>query len=84
MDITEIIVIIAIVLIIGAAVAYIIKAKMSGKGCIGCPDSATCSAKGKKKDTACGGSCHNCHLCTHLTDTAQADGKEESNPTEDA
>jgi len=43
MDPGAIIAIIAIVLIIGGAVAYIIKAKKSGKRCIGCPDSASCS-----------------------------------------
>ena len=46
----EIIAICATVLIIAGAVAYIIKAKKSGKKCIGCPDSATCGGK-------CGGKC---------------------------
>lgn len=32
----------AIALIVGAAVAYIVKAKKSGKKCIGCPDSGSC------------------------------------------
>ncbi len=41
----EIIAIIATVLIIGGAIAYIIKAKKSGKKCIGCPDSSACSGK---------------------------------------
>ena len=39
----EIIAIIIIVLIIGAALFYIIKAKKSGRKCIGCPSSGTCS-----------------------------------------
>lgn len=46
----DIIVIAIIVLIIGAATFYIIKAKKSGKRCIGCPDSSTC-----------GGNCSSCH-----------------------
>ena len=50
----DIIAIAAIVLVIGGAVAYIIKAKKSGKKCIGCPDSGACSA-GK-----CSGSCSSC------------------------
>lgn len=50
----DIIAIIAIVLIIGGAIAYIIKAKKSGKRCIGCPDSDSCKA-GK-----CSGACHAC------------------------
>lgn len=50
----SIIAIIAIVLIIGGAIAYIIKAKKSGKKCIGCPDSGSCST-GK-----CSGTCSSC------------------------
>ena len=38
----EIIAIALIVLIVGGAVAYIVKAKKSGKKCIGCPDSGSC------------------------------------------
>jgi hypothetical protein len=47
------IVIAVIVLIVGGAVAYIVKAKKSSKKCIGCPDSASC---GKAN---CGGCCCN-------------------------
>ena len=39
----DIIAAIAIVLIVGAAVAYIIKAKKSGQKCVGCPYSKSCS-----------------------------------------
>ena len=46
-----------IALVVGAAAFYIIKAKRSGKRCIGCPDSATC---GKAKESGCSGSCHSC------------------------
>ena len=49
----DIITAIAIVIIIGFAVAYIIKAKKSGQKCIGCPDSKTCSGN----CAGCGGSC---------------------------
>ncbi|MBQ9070030.1 MAG: FeoB-associated Cys-rich membrane protein [Clostridia bacterium] len=48
----DIIAIVAMVLIIGGAVAYIIKAKKSGKKCIGCPDSSSCS--GKCSSCSCG------------------------------
>ena len=41
----EIIAICVITLVIGGAIAYIIKAKKSGRKCIGCPDSATCQQK---------------------------------------
>lgn len=39
----EIIAIVATVLILGGAIAYIIKAKRSGKKCIGCPYANSCS-----------------------------------------
>lgn len=42
MGIVDIIVIISIVLIIGAAVAYIIFAKRRGARCIGCPYAKSC------------------------------------------
>ena len=47
----ENLIIIAIVaVILGAAIAYVVKAKKSGKKCIGCPDSGS----------SCGGSCSGC------------------------
>ena len=46
----EIIAIVISALILGGALAYIIKAKKSGKRCIGCPDSTSCS-----------GACHSCN-----------------------
>ncbi|MBQ8858852.1 MAG: FeoB-associated Cys-rich membrane protein [Clostridia bacterium] len=56
MGLPDIIAIVVIALIIGGAVAYIIKAKKSGKKCIGCPDSGSC-AKG-------GTSCNGCSCCS--------------------
>jgi len=47
----DIIIIAILVLIVGLAAGYIYKAKKSGKKCIGCPDSGSCS----KKDCGCGG-----------------------------
>lgn len=50
----EIIAIVAVALIVGGAVAYIIKSKMSGKKCIGCPYAKDCKSanccKSSKKD----------------------------------
>ena len=46
MTLTDIIVIAVILLIVGGAVAYIIKAKKNGTKCIGCPDCKTCASKG--------------------------------------
>ena len=39
---TDIIVIAVIVLIVGGALAYIVKAKKNGKKCIGCPYADSC------------------------------------------
>ena len=49
-------IIIAILLVIvGGAVAYIIKAKKSGQKCIGCPDGKSCSGKCNGCSGSCGG-----------------------------
>ena len=62
MELVDIIVIVAILLIVGGAVAYIIKAKKSGKKCIGWPHSCSCSGKRKKGSAESGcGSCRGCH-----------------------
>lgn len=52
-----------IIVIVGCAVAYIVKAKKSGKKCIGCPDSASCSKGG------CSGSCSSCSCGCGKDDT---------------
>ncbi len=46
----EIIAIAAIVLIVGGAIAYIIKQKRSGKKCVGCPYANDCASKCNCKD----------------------------------
>ena len=43
---TDIIVIAVLAVILGAAAAYIIRAKKSGQKCIGCPYSKECASKG--------------------------------------
>ena len=61
----EIIAIIVSALIIVGALTYIIRAKKQGKKCIGCPESASCTA-GK-----CAGSCSSCSCgcgCNTATD----------------
>ena len=57
MTLPDIIVIAAIILVIGGAVAYIIKAKKSGKKCIGCPDGATCGKGGCSSCSGCNCTC---------------------------
>lgn len=49
----NIIIIAIIVIIVGISGLYIYKAKKSGKKCIGCPDSKTCS-----------GNCSRCNSCS--------------------
>jgi len=45
MTLTDYVLIGIVVLILGLAAFYVYKAKKSGKKCIGCPDSGTCSGK---------------------------------------
>lgn len=40
--------------LVGGAIAYIIHAKKSGKKCIGCPDSKTCSGNCNGCSCGCG------------------------------
>lgn len=45
----DFILIVILIVIIGAAAFYMYKAKKSGKKCIGCPHSGTCSGNCEKK-----------------------------------
>lgn len=42
---TDLIVIIILIILVGSAISYIIKEKKRGVKCIGCPAGATCSKK---------------------------------------
>lgn len=53
--------------IIGAALAYVIKAKKSGAKCIGCPDSKTCTSK--SSSSTCSGNCSCCSSCGSTEET---------------
>ena len=48
-----------IVLLIGAAIAYIVKEKKRGVRCIGCPNGG-CS-QNNTASGGCGGNCSGCH-----------------------
>jgi len=48
------IVVAVLLIIVGAAVSYIVKEKKRGTVCIGCPHAGTCA---KKREGGC--SCHN-------------------------
>lgn len=54
------IIVVVILLIIGAAIAYIIKSKKSGVKCIGCPAAGNCSSK-NNKSSECSCGCSGCH-----------------------
>lgn len=57
---SDIIAIIVIALIIIGALIYIIKAKLNGQKCIGCPHSKTCKSNRHNEEkgcSCCGGCC---------------------------
>ena len=58
----DVVILLVIALIVGGASCYIYRAKKAGKGCIGCPDSATC-AKYNERVSSCGGNCSYCSSC---------------------
>lgn len=49
----NIIIIAIIVVALAAAVGYIVKAKKSGKKCIGCPDGGSCGKSGSCCSCSC-------------------------------
>ena len=54
MGIADSIIIVVIGLILGLAAGYVYKAKKSGKKCIGCPDSGSCSGNCSACSCGCG------------------------------
>lgn len=50
---TDVIVLIILIVIIGAAITYMVKAKKQGVKCIGCPAAGNCS-KSHGKSSGCG------------------------------
>lgn len=64
MGTVDYVIIAVIVLIVGSASAYIIKAKKSGQKCIGCPDANSCSSN-KNASSGCSGCCSSCSGCNH-------------------
>lgn len=52
-DMADFLIIVILLVIVGGAVAYIVKQKKQGVKCIGCPSAVTCSHKCE----ACGGRC---------------------------
>ena len=58
----NIIIIALILLIIGAASTYLIRAKKRGIKCIGCPEGKNCAKKAQA--SACSGNCESCSCCS--------------------
>lgn len=59
---TDIIALVVLVVILGAAALYVYKEKKRGVKCIGCPAGRSCS--GAKNGEGCGGGCSGCHIET--------------------
>ncbi len=59
-------IIVAVILVlVGLAAAYIIKAKKKGVKCIGCPEGGNCSHNSDSDKTECSGGCS---CCCHSED----------------
>ncbi len=58
----DFIVVVIVVLVLGAAIAYMIRAKKKGVKCIGCPGGASC---GLAEGSACSSGCEGCSCATH-------------------
>ena len=57
MGIADYVILTVIALILGLAGRYVYKAKKSGKKCIGCPDSGSCSGGCSGNCAGCAGGC---------------------------
>ena len=61
------IIVAVLAVIVGVALAYVIKAKKRGVKCIGCPDSKTCASK--NASSGCSGNCSCCSSCGSTEET---------------
>lgn len=52
---TDLMIILILLLIVGGAGAYVYRAKKSGKKCIGCPEAAKCAGQCAGCSCGCGG-----------------------------
>ena len=55
-NVKNIIIVLIVLLILGGAIAYIVREKRRGTKCIGCPDAKTCAKKS---------GCNGCSCCNH-------------------
>ncbi len=51
---TDLIIAVIIIVILGLAITYVVKAKKSGAKCIGCPSAGNCSSHNKQSSCHCG------------------------------
>ncbi len=58
----NLILVVILLVILGAAIAYIIKEKKHGVKCIGCPAAAECASR-QNGATSCSGNCSGCSGC---------------------
>lgn len=62
----NLILIVVLILVVGAAIAYIVHEKRRGVKCIGCPVAGTCSQTHLHTAVSgCGGNCRGCAGCGH-------------------
>jgi len=60
----DIIIVVVVAVLLGAAIRYIIKEKKRGTRCIGCPDAGNCM----KQNSGC-----TCSVCGHSEDNKEND-----------
>jgi len=56
-----------LLLIVGLAALYVIRAKKSGRKCIGCPDGCCTPSKDGSAGSPCSGTCSGCCGCGKTT-----------------
>ena len=66
----DFIVVAILVVVVGAALAYIIKSRKNGIKCVGCPEAKNCCSCGHTEDTVspCGCGSDSCAGCNCHTD----------------
>lgn len=70
----DLILIAVLIIIVGVAIAYIIRAKRRGVACIGCPNAGACSQQRQNTAAGCGGNCGGCTGCGHRHGIEQQHG----------
>lgn len=53
----DVVVVLIVLVILGAAIAYIVRSKKKGAKCIGCPAADSCCSSHKNQKKSCGCGC---------------------------